>query len=375
MLDIALAEKFVKKATNYTQYNINIMNENGSIIASSDPDRVGSFHEVAYKIMNSDKDIIEVVSEDQFQGGRTGINIALFYKRKKVGVVGITGEPEKIRDTAFIIKMAMETMLEYEIQEKRNSHQQNLKMRFMDRLLYQEEADSEGELTAVSEQLGYDPQLSRIPVLIVFERQTDPYKLLELLRNQNILSLQDIVSVTRDNGIIIYKSIPSGKEIYYRDILEEMQEKLELFFCRQNAACRYYMGSLQKEYRYYRKSYQHCLWMKKYFRNSKEHIFWFYEYIGEYMQEVVPMIELNRIFADLSEWLDEDLKNSMIEMVETLHRNNYNLNTSSKELFIHKNTLIFRYNKIKNLFHINPIQHMADREFLRWFVLYLKKNR
>ena len=50
-MEVALAEKFVKKAKNYTKYNINIMDENGIIIASSNTERIGSFHEVAYQLL------------------------------------------------------------------------------------------------------------------------------------------------------------------------------------------------------------------------------------------------------------------------------------------------------------------------------------
>lgn len=93
------------------------------------------------------------------------------------------------------------------------------------------------------------------------------------------------------------------------------------------------------------------------------------------MRDMIPVIELNRIFDTLCRQLEPEMKDFIVEMVETLHRNNYNLNISSKELYIHKNTLIFRYNKIKHLFQVNPIQSMADREFLSWLALYLRKNR
>ena len=88
MMDAALADKFIKKASSYTPYNINVMNEKGIIIASSDSSRVGSFHEIAYHIMSADKEMVEVVSSDHFQGGRIGINMALLHKKEKVGVVG-----------------------------------------------------------------------------------------------------------------------------------------------------------------------------------------------------------------------------------------------------------------------------------------------
>ncbi len=377
MIDIALADRFIKKAANYTQQNINVMDENGIIIASSDSERVGSFHEIAYNIMSSDKELIEVSKSDGFQGGRSGINMALIYKKHKLGVVGVSGEPEEIRSMALLIKMALETMLEYEMQSKMNYQKQSLRTRFVDGLLYQEEPDAEGELSAVSEQLGIIPTLLRIPILICFENQADGEKLLELLRKKNLFRLQDICAVTRNNSIIIFKSFREQENVFeqYKLLLQEPLEALTEFFSEAGVSCRFFIGSFQREYRYYGKSFYHCGWLKKYCRDSEETIHYFYDHVGDYMRDVMPMIELNRIYEVLCGRLDEETKNSMIEMITVLHRNNYNLNESSRELFIHKNTLIFRYNKVKNLFHINPIQSMPDREFLSWLVLYLRKNR
>lgn len=375
MIDVALAEKFVKKAGNYTQYNINIMNEKGIIIASSDPVRVGSFHEVAYQIISADKDVVEVVSEDNFQGGRTGINMALIFRKKKIGVLGMTGEPEEIREAARLLKLSLETMLEYEEQNKKHYQQQNLSTRFVDGLLYQEEADSEGELTAVSRQLGYDPALLRIPVLITLERPEDAYLLLEQARKNKILGTQDISAVTRNNNILIYLSFRGQQFNEYKYFVNTWLDKISGLFAQSDIACKYYVGSFQEKYCFYRQGFQHCRWLKKQCGDLTENVYFFYDHIGEYMRSIAPVYEINRIYETVCNQFVHEKKASIVELIETLSRNNYNLNDSSKELFVHKNTLIFRYNKIKDLFDVNPIQSTADREFLDWLVQYLKVNR
>ena len=42
MIEPELARRFIEQVTQYTEYNINIMNESGVIIASRDPKRVGT---------------------------------------------------------------------------------------------------------------------------------------------------------------------------------------------------------------------------------------------------------------------------------------------------------------------------------------------
>ena len=60
------------------------------------------------------------------------------------------------------------------------------------------------------------------------------------------------------------------------------------------------------------------------------------------------------------------------EIVGILERNNYNLVASSKELYIHKNTLIFRLNKIRDFLGLNPIQNAGDRAFMDFLSYYIE---
>ena len=60
MLEETLAKKLIERVSEYTSYNVNIMNEDGIIIASVDPKRVGTFHEAAYVITHNDRDVIMV---------------------------------------------------------------------------------------------------------------------------------------------------------------------------------------------------------------------------------------------------------------------------------------------------------------------------
>ena len=55
MLEETLAKKLIERVSEYTSYNVNIMNEDGIIIASVDPKRVGTFHEAAYVITHNDR--------------------------------------------------------------------------------------------------------------------------------------------------------------------------------------------------------------------------------------------------------------------------------------------------------------------------------
>ena len=91
VLDVELAEKIIDKLADCTDYNVNIMNDKGIIVASKDKSRVGTFHEVALEIVQKKLDYKEVEAEDTFLGAKPGINMPLEHKKTIIGVLGLTG--------------------------------------------------------------------------------------------------------------------------------------------------------------------------------------------------------------------------------------------------------------------------------------------
>ena len=114
MLNPDLASRFVEQISTYTDYNVNIMNEKGIIIASRDTGRIDSYHETAHKMIKSRQDMIAVTDNESYLGVKNGVNLLVYEGKTPVGVVGVTGVPEKVQEIALIIKMALESMLRYE---------------------------------------------------------------------------------------------------------------------------------------------------------------------------------------------------------------------------------------------------------------------
>jgi carbohydrate diacid regulator len=82
----------------------------------------------------------------------------------------------------------------------------------------------------------------------------------------------------------------------------------------------------------------------------------------------------DNVFHVYDTLFNEEDKKSLVEIVEALYRNNYNVVYSAKDLFIHRNTLIFRLNKLKEILNIDPIANAADREFLNELAYYFGKK-
>lgn len=85
---------------------INIMNTDGIIIASSENDRVGTFHQGALEAVQTGKAVnIRKDQLAQYPGAKEGCNMPLQVNGTIIGVVGIYGEPDKIRDVAHLLEV------------------------------------------------------------------------------------------------------------------------------------------------------------------------------------------------------------------------------------------------------------------------------
>ncbi|TCS82575.1 sugar diacid recognition domain-containing protein [Tepidibacillus fermentans] len=93
-----------------TGQHVNIMGEKGIITASTRPERIGTVHESAKQIMLGLIDEALVTEEEaaQLQGVRAGANLPIEYEGKRIGVIGMTGDPHAIKP---IVRIAARTVV------------------------------------------------------------------------------------------------------------------------------------------------------------------------------------------------------------------------------------------------------------------------
>lgn len=95
MIEIEFAKRFIQRVTQFTDYNINVMDKNGIIIASRDANRVGSYHDVAYQIVHGNEDIVEIHHENEYAGVKPGINMVVQVEHCEKGSWELQGAQKK----------------------------------------------------------------------------------------------------------------------------------------------------------------------------------------------------------------------------------------------------------------------------------------
>ncbi|MCF6097120.1 hypothetical protein L1766_09010 [Thermovorax subterraneus] len=137
ILTPSLATDIVEKIKQIIGYDINIMDNMGIIIASTDPKRVNSYHKGAEKVIRTGK-IIEITEEEAkvSEGIKPGVNLPVSFNDKIVGVVGITGDPSIVRQFGEIVKAMVELMLQQTFLIQQLHMELSAKERFLYDLLH-----------------------------------------------------------------------------------------------------------------------------------------------------------------------------------------------------------------------------------------------
>jgi len=118
MLNQEIAQRFIDRLDRVLDFNINIMDNRGIIIASRDPLRIGTFHEVAREVLVKGLSGLSVSRDEILPPGvRPGINLPVVLDGNPEGVIGVTGDAPELANVAAALKSSLETMLEYERQQ------------------------------------------------------------------------------------------------------------------------------------------------------------------------------------------------------------------------------------------------------------------
>ena len=441
MLDKEFATKFIERVTRYTDFNVNIMDERGIIIASRDKKRIGQYHEIAYRLITGQEEMIDTTGMS-FPNVLPGINMIIATGGRREGVVGVTGDPEEVRPVALMVKMAFETMLKYEQQLEQQRIRENKKEHFIHLLTQVEHSDPE-ELRSYARDLGYPEESVRIPILVRLDgaetdkegkkgkayleetymdagrpgRALDPLRngnagsvgqALDLLRSSPLHSGRDFSFAMDSRHILIYKAMPEPKGrsesmfSVYKDLVREYLEPLGLLDRQSSAASgkhssgpagkqlsgssgkqtsgtsagyTAFVGSFQDTYPQYCYGYRHCRWLEQNVESAgdEEPVF-FYDHLEEYVRSLLPAGELQRAFYVYRSCIPEPKLRSCAETIGALIRTNYNFGRAADLLYVHKNTLVYRYNRLKEMLGVDPMTSAGDRAFLELFYAYLLRT-
>ena len=121
-----VAQQIVETVRDVCNHNINFIDPKGIIFASTDASRVGDFHEIGRQVATTGK-MVEVEQNNSYLGTQKGVNIPFVYQGEIVAVIGISGEPKKVRQYAYLAQKITALILrEQELEDQSNSRKQQM---------------------------------------------------------------------------------------------------------------------------------------------------------------------------------------------------------------------------------------------------------
>ncbi|SET49931.1 carbohydrate diacid regulator [Salinibacillus kushneri] len=129
-----LANKIIHEVSVILNEHLIVADESGTIVASTDADRIGNFHEGARNVVRKgEKLYITPERVKDLKGVKAGINLPIKFDHTVIGVIGITGDPREVEPYADLLRK----MTELIIQESYHLEQREWEQRGLEAFFYE----------------------------------------------------------------------------------------------------------------------------------------------------------------------------------------------------------------------------------------------
>lgn len=342
MLTQEIAQQIVRETMNRLKRNINIMDHTGTIIASGDPARVNQIHQGAADVIRTKQPLlITAANQQHYQGARPGINLPIQFQEQTIGVIGITGDPKELVEFGELVKMITEMMITQAFVASQTEWKRRLKEVVFEELIQMEPKYDVVEQKLALLKVRLTPPF-HVALMEIGEQPLPNQELIqkveELLDDRQLLvgfhkvrrlfiltsglaepvvkrKLETVRASMQHAGISVHIGLGAGVTASDKiwQSLEEAKLALRLGDCRHGVT-----------------SYAEI--------ETKALI--------DRMDRHVKQKYVERVFAGLSP--------KAIETLDAFFENNLSITETAKSLYIHRNTLLYRLAKIKELTGYDP---------------------
>lgn len=90
-----LASQIVNAVKDVCEKDINFITPEGKILASTDPGRLNTYHEIGHQAAREGR-LITIYQNDLYPGTRAGVNLPVYHNGELLAVIGISGDPNEV---------------------------------------------------------------------------------------------------------------------------------------------------------------------------------------------------------------------------------------------------------------------------------------
>lgn len=358
------AKRIVNEMYNIIHRQINMMDEKGYIIASTDPKREGQFHACALEIISRRLDKIVVDHDNEYEGTKEGINLPILLNGEIIGVVGITGDPGEVSDYGQIIKKMTEILLLDAYIKNQNIVNEKLRNQYIRHWLFDFAAAADPEFVAGGKALGIDVTQPYRLLIICTTSFQESFEAIqrELVAERIRIFVRDIIGEEKEN-LFFYNEpnmicmVNPRSDAQMEALADTMRRHiLEQF----GVSIAVGIDSRKGDFHNVSSSYRQAVKAMRGAALKKEGGIEFYDRlrIGIFIDEIPRPVKkeyLARVFNGCSK---SEMK-SWIDLLRVFFETNGSISAAAQKVYIHKNTLQYKLNKLEKITGSNP-RHMVD---------------
>lgn len=380
-----LAQNIVNKTMSILGKNINIMDENGVIIGSGDKSRLNQFHEGAAQVIKEGKKL-EIYSKDinRLVGSKPGINLPIEHNNKIIGVVGITGEPNEVSPFGEVIKMTVEMMLQQEFLLKELQLEKQARENFIHDLISGRIGNDPDLFITRGQIVGYDILIPRVALVMdIYQFEKTAKKSLQTFKGlkegeiylqrlkNNVLKTikgifvdtpQEIVSYTGGDKFVVLKTInlKDSDEMVRKKLFRIGKKIKNIISQKMKFKVTIGIGEYHKGNGGLSKS----------FKEATQALDVGSRLLGAGDIYQIDNLGIGRLLAEIKEESQQEfiektiystkgdkgkkINEFLLETLQGFFDNNLSITQTAKALFIHRNTLLYRLERIKKVTGLDP---------------------
>lgn len=357
-LSTTFAMQMVEELSTILSQHINFINQEGVIIASSDPNRIGSLHMGAKKLIDENLPYIVIESDDEYPGSKRGVNLPIVVDNDIVGVIGITGDKERVEKYGEIIRKFTQMYIRDENVKQAKAQEEKMVSRFLENWLMHAHAAHEPNFLDTAHSLGVMIKTPRRIVMASFLDQEHADK----MRQQ--VQLDQATRYLKQAMCDHHKTYAlriGTRHVFL--ILDSNDDQIKSLCKKVRDTIK---GNYEWEVRFgfdastfdYTQAHHHYIQAKKALNAA----------LSMPTQPIMGYqdLQLELLLSEISsplrqEFIDklfnfasmDDIKEAL-QLCEVLYAYNGSLTQASSHLFVHKNTLQYKLNKLTDITGHDP---------------------
>lgn len=357
-------QPIVDRITPLIWTDINIINAEAIIVASSKIYRIGKYHNAAHMLLDTEEDQLIIEHTNDVPGVLHGVNLPIIIEGIRVGMIGITGVPSEVQ---FIAKLVQELLQLYISQARKDqeiSQTDQLRHAFLFEWLFNHKTSISQDFEDRGRALGI--VVNKPWIVCVLSLQDQPAHL-----DQQFESIQRHAQRLLDDEGRHEQSISIGDLLYILlDEKEAHTAKLRIQNLRQRLTldcdCIFPAGvsRISNDYSTIQQALKDAkLACRISQRNPNHDVLCYDELDTELVVALVPREEriqlFHRVFGDYTQ---DELEQTM-EMLRIYTDMNGSISQTADILHIHKNSLQYRLNRFAARTGYVP-QNIAQMSYL-----------